>query len=68
VLKAEAGGSQPGAPFPCCPAERLASGLKKERRRCQKTRLWISASAVVPDILLPYRAVVYSFAKMIERT
>lgn len=21
VLKAEAGGSQPGAPFPCCPAE-----------------------------------------------
>lgn len=68
MLKAEAGGSQPGAPFSCCPAKRLASELTKEFWRGQKTqkaRLWIPASAVVPDILLPYRAVVSSCAKML---
>lgn len=69
VLKAEAGGSQPGAPFSCCPAKRLASELKEcwRGQKTQKARLWIPASAVVPDILLPYRAVVSSSAKRIER-
>lgn len=36
LLRAKSGGSPPGALFPCCLAEHLASGLKKEHRRCRR--------------------------------